>query len=158
MQFLPIEIRIEGKQILIVGGGKVATHKAQILSRFTREALVVAPSISDQIKRLPFARQEREWQPNDLDGKWIVFICTGNRRLNSLIKREAERRGVLASVCDCPEECDFASPAVWSKDNITIAVGSDGQDVQRAIRIRNRIAELVDSGVLGTEGGVRREE
>lgn len=148
MEFLPIEIRIEGKALLIVGGGRVASHKAHILSRFTSGARVVAPSVSDEIKKLPFAWEEREWEPRDLDGVWMVFICTGDRETNSRIKREAERRGVLASVCDCPGECDFVSPAVWREGNMTIAVGSDGRDVRRAIRLRDRIARLVDEGIL----------
>ena len=67
MNFLPINIRIADATILIVGGGKVATHKAQILSRFTDQATIIAPDISDTIKQLPFHWREKEFDiPNFL--------------------------------------------------------------------------------------------
>ena len=49
MEFLPINIRISDARILIVGGGRVATHKASILSRYTERVTVVAPEVSDAV-------------------------------------------------------------------------------------------------------------
>jgi proteasome lid subunit RPN8/RPN11 len=67
MDYLPITIKIVSANILIVGGGKVATHKAQILARFTDQATVVAPDHSeehfsfapkDQFAALKYARSK----------------------------------------------------------------------------------------------------
>lgn len=150
MDFLPVAVRIKDRNILIVGGGKVATHKAQILHRFTDKATVVAPQISEGLRLLPFNIVEREFQDSDLEGIDLVFICTGDRELNHHIKLIAAKHGVLSSVCDDPSFCDFISPAISRQpgDNLTIAVGSDSKDVRRSIRVRNRINELIASGQL----------
>jgi TusA-related sulfurtransferase len=50
----PITLRIRPARFLIVGGGRVATHKATILHRFTDRARVVAPK-SRRIKALPLS-------------------------------------------------------------------------------------------------------
>ena len=124
MDFLPINIRISDARILIVGGGKVATHKATILSRFTERATVIAPEVSDGIKALPFS--------------W------GNHELNHHIHSLARQRGILTSVCDSPAECDFTSPAIYRNGDLTISVASDSKDVKRSIRVRDRIKESIE--------------
>jgi precorrin-2 dehydrogenase/sirohydrochlorin ferrochelatase len=146
--YLPISVNISTAHILIVGGGKVATHKATILNRFTDRATVIAPQISDGIKALPFMRKERMFWPSDLDGVNILFACTGNHQLNSQIKVMAGQRGILTSVCDAPSLCDFVSPAIYRNNNMTIAVGSDARDVKRSIRIRDRIKTLIENDIL----------
>ena len=151
MNFLPININISQKKVLIVGGGNVATHKARILSRFTTNVTVVATEISPEIKALGYEWKEKEIEKQDLAGYAIVFICTGDHMLNATVKQWAEEVNALASVCDNVPLCDFTSPAIERRENLTIAVASDAQDVKRSIRIRNRIKELIDTGVLSTE-------
>ena len=148
MDYLPITINIVSANILIVGGGKVATHKAQILARFTDHATVIAPEITEELKALPFHVIEKAFEPSDLNGIQILFVCTGDHELNHEIKRLAAQRHILTSVCDDPAQCDFISPAIHREGNLTIAVGSDSRDVKRSIRVRNRIKELIENGTL----------
>ena len=54
MDFLPISVRITDGSILLVGGGREASHKAAILNRFTDKVTVIADSVSDDIQKLPF--------------------------------------------------------------------------------------------------------
>ena len=143
MDFLPINIRISDARILIVGGGRVATHKATILSRFTSDATVVAPEVSDGIKALPFRWVERNFAENDLEGVTLLFVCTGNHQLNRHIRELARQRGILTSVCDSPADCDFTSPAIYRDGDLTVSVASDGKDVRRSIRVRDRIKEAI---------------
>lgn len=119
-------------------------HKAQILARYTDSATVVSPAFRDGFDALPFTLVRKEYVPQDLDGAFMVYICTENSELNRQIKQDARQRGVLASVCDCPELCDFTSPAIFRKNNMTVAVASDARDVRRSMRIRDAIAENFD--------------
>ena len=144
MHFLPVNINIENRRILIIGGGRVGLHKAQILARYTDSATVVSPAFRDGFDALPFTLVRKEYVPQDLDGAFMVYICTENSELNRQIKQDARQRGVLASVCDCPELCDFTSPAIFRKNNMTVAVASDARDVRRSMRIRDAIAENFD--------------
>jgi siroheme synthase-like protein len=151
MDYLPITLRINDARILIVGGGRVATHKATILHRFTDRARVVAPVISDELKALPFTCEERPFAASDLDDTDVLFVCTGDHDLNAAIREEARSRHILTSVCDDPPLCDFISPAIAEYGNLTIAVGSDSRDVKRSIRVRDRIRQLVETGLLDIE-------
>jgi siroheme synthase-like protein len=144
LSFLPININIEGRRIIIIGGGRVGLHKATILARFTDRATVISPEFREGFSQLPFTLVRKHYEPSDLDGAFLVYICTEDALLNRQIKRDAEARGVLASVCDSPELCDFTSPAIFRKDNLTVAVASDAKDVHRSMSIRDAIRDNFD--------------
>ncbi|MDR3194705.1 MAG: bifunctional precorrin-2 dehydrogenase/sirohydrochlorin ferrochelatase [Tannerella sp.] len=148
LQFLPVSIRIDGRAIVLIGGGRVALHKAAVLSRYTSTAKVVAPEFHPGFDALPFERVRKAYEPSDLDGAFLVYICTGRRELNAAVKAECERRQLLASVCDNPGECDFISPAIHREGHLTVAVSSDARDVRRSIRVRNRIRQLTEKNLL----------
>lgn len=148
LSFLPIGIRIDNANILLIGGGKVATHKASILSRFTSHITIVGKEISADLKDKGYTLIEKAYEPSVLEGHNIVYICTNDHVLNRQIVKDAHDRGLLINVCDKPTESDFVSPAISRNGNLTIAVASDSKDVKRSIRIRNRINELIDSGIL----------
>jgi siroheme synthase-like protein len=149
--FLPISIDITDKKILLVGGGNVAFHKAGILSRFTDKATVVSPEFHEGFAVLPFVLIRKKYEHADLDGAWLVYICTGDKDLNRQVKADCEKRGILASVCDNPALCDFVSPAIYKEGPITIAVASNAENVRQSIDIRNQIRTLAENKILITQ-------
>lgn len=151
LNFLPISINITDKKILIIGGGKVGYHKACILNRFTDRATIVSPQFVDGFKDLPFELIQKKYSKEDLEGVFLLYICTENEKLNAEIKSEADDLGILASVCDNPILCDFVSPAIFKSDNVTVAVSSNARDVYQSINIRNQIKILVENGDLKLE-------
>jgi len=150
LQFLPISINVTNRKILLIGGGKVATHKGSIMARFVNQVTVIAPEFTDDIKQLPFTFIEKEYDKTDLFGFFLVYVCTGNHELNAQIKVDAEALGILTSVCDAPMLCDFVSPAIHKEGNVTISVGTNGQNAMQSVAIRNQITELIEKGQIQT--------
>jgi siroheme synthase-like protein len=148
LQFLPISLNVTNKKILLIGGGKVATHKGTIMARFVQNVTVVAPEFTDEIRQLPFTFVQKEYEPTDLEGFFLVYVCTGDHELNAKIKSDAEALGILTSVCDAPLLCDFVSPAIHKEGHLTISVGSNAQDVYLSVNVRNQISELIKNGTI----------
>jgi precorrin-2 dehydrogenase/sirohydrochlorin ferrochelatase len=148
LQFLPISLNVTNKKILLIGGGNVATHKGTIMARFVNNVTVVAPEFTPEIKKLPFTFIQKEYHKRDLEGFFLVYVCTGNHALNAQIKADADALGILTSVCDAPLLCDFVSPAIHQVDHVTISVGTNGQNALQAVHIRNQIKELFDKELL----------
>lgn len=149
LNFLPISINVTGRKILLIGGGKVATHKASIIARFvTENVTVISPDFTPEILQQPFTFIEKEYEKNDLKDFFLVYVCTGDHELNRQIKVDAEEMGILTSVCDAPMLCDFVSPAIFKHDHLTIAVASNAQNVYQSIAVRDRIVKLTQDGIL----------
>ena len=155
MNFLPISINVTNKKILLIGGGKVATHKASIIARFiTDNVTVISPDFTSEIRQLPFTFIQKNYDKNDLKDFFLVYVCTGDHELNRQIKADAEEQGILTSVCDAPLLCDFVSPAIFKQEHLTIAVSSNAQNVYQSIAVRDRIAKLSDDGILQLDQSV----
>lgn len=143
-KFMPIAIDVSGKKILIIGGGKFTNHKIPLLKRFTDNIHVVGSSISDEIKRSGIPYLEEEYKKEHLTGSYIVYACTNNRELNKQIREDAHNKNILVNVADDPEICDFVSPAIYLEDNMAVAVSSNGKDVHRSIRWRDKLKEFLN--------------
>ena len=106
MLFLPISLNIEGKNILLIGGGKVALEKITSLKRFTDRIYIVTQEADDVIKNYAYPIRYKSYSPDDLEGFFIVYACTNNRETNEKIKQDCHARGILVNVVDKPSSCD----------------------------------------------------
>jgi precorrin-2 dehydrogenase/sirohydrochlorin ferrochelatase len=144
--FLPLNIRVDNKKLLFVGGGKIAMHKIQTVEQYTRNITILAPFISDELKDRGFTEIYKEYESSDLDGFFLVYAATNDSEVNRRIRDDAEERGIMVNVVDNRELSDFISPAIIRKDEMTIAVSSNGQNVKKSVEWRNKLRELVMNG------------
>ncbi|HWQ25712.1 MAG TPA: bifunctional precorrin-2 dehydrogenase/sirohydrochlorin ferrochelatase [Chlorobaculum sp.] len=144
--FLPLNIRVDNKKLLFVGGGKIAMHKIQTVEQYTRNITILAPAISDELKGKGFTEIYKEYESSDLDGFFLVYAATNDTAVNRRIRDDAEARGIMVNVVDNRELSDFISPAIIRKDEMTIAVSSNGQNVKKSVEWRNRLREIVMNG------------
>ena len=142
--FLPISINIADKKILVIGGGKAAWHKLGTLLLYTNEMTVIAPKIDTQIQNSGLTLKVKKFDPDDLDGAFLVYACVDSRDINQQIADECRKRNILCNICDYPSGSDFVSPAIFKKDNMSVAVSSNGLNVKRSIGWRNKIKEVLN--------------
>ena len=51
MSFMPVGLNMEGKRVVVIGGGGVAQHKLRTILRFTRNVTVIAPTALTGIEK-----------------------------------------------------------------------------------------------------------
>ena len=80
MSLLPIFLKLEGRRCLLVGAGNVALDKIGSLLKTGLRLRVVAPEARAEMRQLAaegsFEWVEREFEPPDLDGNFIVITAT----------------------------------------------------------------------------------
>ncbi len=142
--FLPISVRVDNKNILFVGGGKIALHKIQTIEQYTRNITIVSPEIIDELKGKGFTEIYKTYEPSDLDGAFLVYASTNIEEVNRQVRDDAEARGIIVNVVDNRELSDFISPAIIKKGEMTVAVSSNGQNVKKSVAWRNWLREMID--------------
>ncbi|HEX7583666.1 MAG TPA: NAD(P)-dependent oxidoreductase [Prolixibacteraceae bacterium] len=140
--FLPISIDISESKILIIGGGRRALKKIRILQRFGANIEVLAENIIDEVYATDVVCLRKKYDKSDLKGYLMLYSCTNNEMLDRQIAREGREAGVLVNIHDNPSLCQFVSPAIYQDGNITVAVGSNSENVTESIRLRNLIQEF----------------
>ncbi len=144
--FLPLNIRIDNRKLLFIGGGAIALHKIKTVVQYTRNITVVSPEIQDELHQMGFTEIRKEYEKSDLEGFFLVYACTNIQEVNRRIKEDAAERGILVNVVDNRELSDFISPAVIKQDEMTIAVSSNGENVKKSVAWRNKLKAIVQGG------------
>ncbi len=139
--FLPISINIAGEKILIVGGGADSLKKLRILQRFDADVEVLAEEVCDEIKQSGVKYIEAAYDKKYLKGYLMLYSCLDDDVQDQQIVKDCHEAGVLVNIHDKPALCQFVSPAIYRQGKITVAVGSNGEDVYESIRIRNLIKD-----------------
>ena len=143
MMFIPVNLNITDKEILIIGGGKVAYHKIKLILPYTNNIRIVAKEVCEEIKVLDLPFTEKPYAKSDIGDAFLIYSCTDNKELNQQVYNDAHEQKILVNVVDNPPMCDFVSPAIYKKEHMTVAVGSNGQDVYASIRWRDKIRDYL---------------
>jgi len=150
MSLFPMFLKIEGRQVLVVGAGKVGESKIAGLLDTGARVRVVARDATAAVRG--WARdgqielELRSFSVADLDGAFIAIVATASRDLNEFVYREAHARGVLCNVVDVPEFCDFFYPAVVRRGDLQIAISTSGQSPSLAQKLRQQLEKQFGPG------------
>jgi precorrin-2 dehydrogenase/sirohydrochlorin ferrochelatase len=137
----PVNLVVENRPCLVVGGGAVAARKAEGLLRCGARVHVVAPVVGDEVRRLapPVTYEARPYRSGEVDGYRLVVAATGSREVNHAVFTDAERAGVWVNGADDPENCSFTLPAVLRRGSLVVTVSTDGRSPAFASWLRGRL-------------------
>ena len=139
----PAFLRLDGKRVLLIGGGAVAGRKAQALARCGARVKVVAPRVGPAARRAAESVVERRFRARDLDGAALAVCATDDEVLNERVSALCRRRGIWANIVDRPRLCDFIVPAVVRRGPLSIAVSTGGASPFMARRLRRRLQNFL---------------
>ena len=146
----PMFMKLDGRQCLVVGAGKVGESKIEGLLETGARIRVVALEATPQVREwVRLGRIELSLQPYtnaDLDGAFLAVVATSSRSLNERIYSDAQQRRVLCNVVDVPDLCDFFYPAVVRRGDLQIAVSTAGQSPSLAQKIRQQLEKQFGLG------------
>jgi precorrin-2 dehydrogenase/sirohydrochlorin ferrochelatase len=133
-------VKLSGRRCVVVGGGAIAESKVESLLQAGADVIIISPALSPRLDELQlggrFAWIPRRFQPCDLEGSFLVVAATSDDRVNELVFREAERRGILCNAVDQPPRCHFYFPAVVRRGALQIAISTAGLSPSLAARLR----------------------
>ncbi len=143
--YLPLFFKSSELNCLIIGAGKIALHKINILISFRADITVISPdAISDIMhladnNRLKWIR--RRFEQNDCRTYNLVIAATSDREVNRSVYQAAKSLNIPVNVVDDPELCTVAFPAIFRDDPLVIAVSTCGQAPFMAAKVRNLIQD-----------------
>jgi siroheme synthase-like protein len=98
----PLLLKLEGRRVLVVGGGEVAAQRVRQLAGALARVAVVAPEVRDEIAPLADEVLRRPFRAGDVDGSWLV-VAAATPEVNRAVARAAEARGVFVNAVDDPD-------------------------------------------------------
>ncbi|HJV31190.1 MAG TPA: NAD(P)-binding protein [Bacillales bacterium] len=139
----PIMLRLEGKRIVVVGGGKVAERKVSGLLGTGATIEVISPNLTDELERLAQDGQiqwfQKSFSIEDIDQAFMIFAATNDSNINQLIKKAAGAHQLI-TIADDPDNSDFHVPAQVKRGRLTIAVSTGGASPILAGKITKQLS------------------
>ena len=139
----PMYVSLAGRKAVVIGGGRVAQRKVEVLLGCGAEVDVISPEVTETLavweREGRLRVQRREFRSGDTSGVWLVIAACGQEAVNRQVFAEAARGGIVCNVVDVPELCSFQVPAVVQRGAMQIAISTGGVSPALAKRIRKEL-------------------
>lgn len=145
--YYPIMLDVRGRVAIVVGGNTIAAEKATALSASGARVVVLNSEFCPELIEMEREQQVTLWQkayePGDLAKAFVVVAATTyDPQLSEAIWQETQERGQLVNIVDVPARCNFIVPSVLRRDQLTIAVSTEGSSPGLAKRIRQQLEKF----------------
>ena len=147
----PVGLRLQGRRVVVVGGGKVAQRRIPALLATGADVELVSPATTPALEGHARAGElvwhQREYRLGDLEGAWYVIVATDSPEANARVSEEAESRRIFCVRSDDGEAATAWTPATGRHGPLTVAVlGS--RDPQRSAAVRDEVVSRLRSGEI----------
>ncbi|MEW5850688.1 MAG: bifunctional precorrin-2 dehydrogenase/sirohydrochlorin ferrochelatase [Myxococcota bacterium] len=138
----PVFLRLEGRRVLVVGGGTVAAGKLPALLDAGAQVTVVAPRIADTLRRPGVTLVERVFRPDDVDGAfWVIAAATPE--VNREVARVLEGQSRFVNAVDDPASASAYTGGVVHRAGLTIGISTGGDAPALAGLIREALEAVL---------------
>jgi siroheme synthase-like protein len=121
----PAFLKLQGRRVVVVGGGPVAASKLASLQAAGADLVVVAPEVCEAIRLAGVAIRQKAYESSDLDGAWFA-VAAAPPEVNRQVAQDAERRQLFVNAVDDPANASVYLGGVVRRDGVTVAISTDG--------------------------------
>ena len=155
----PSGLRLQGRRVLVVGGGHVAQRRVPRLLAAGADVVVVSPETTPAVEGLAGAGEitwrKRDYEPADIDDAWYVIAATDDPAVNERITADAEGQRIFCVRADDGAEATAWTPAVGRHAGVTVAVLGN-REPRRSAGVRDAIVAALRDGVIAAPGDDER--
>ena len=153
-----INLNLEGKKIIVVGGGNEAEKRIKSILNEKCEIIVISDSANTQILKLVKTKQVKLKKQKIENVKFIlelkpdlIITTTNDKKINQKIINHAKKKKIIAYSSDNPEDSDFSNAAIIDFEKmIQVAIFTGGRSPVMSKKIKSK-AEKVLKKVISKE-------
>jgi len=141
-----IDLNLQSKKIIIVGGGNEAQKRINSLLKQECDITIIADSINSQINKLTKTKKIKVIKQKVTDTKFIsklkpnlIITTTNDKKVNQKIINAAKKKGIMVYSSDNPEDSDFSNPAIIDFENmVQVAIFTGGKSPAMSKKIKEK--------------------
>ena len=144
-------LRLSGRRVLVVGGGRVAQRRVPALLAAGAEVVLVAPEVTPSLEDLINDGRvnwlQRAYAKGDCAGAWLVQAVSDDQKVNAAVAAEAEAGRIWCVRADDADASAAWTPASGQVGETTVGVLAGG-DPRRAAGIRDAVVDGLRDATL----------
>jgi len=147
----PSGLRLQGRRVLVVGGGRVAQRRIPRLLSSGAEVVVVSPATTPAVEGLAGSGEvtwhRRGYRSEDVDEAWYVIAATDDPVVNARVGEDAEKQRIFCVRADDATQATAWTPAVGRHAGVTVAVLGN-REPRRSAAVRDAIVAGLRDGAI----------
>lgn len=133
MADFPLFIKMDGRKVMVIGGGSVALRKIRILTDYGADIRIISGEVRNELKMMAEAGR-LEWQKenltekhlSELDEAFLVICASNDETVNAMAANYCQRRHILVDCAKPGENSDCVFPSVVRRGNVVVGISTSG--------------------------------
>ncbi|WP_295460450.1 siroheme synthase CysG [uncultured Pseudomonas sp.] len=147
MDYLPLFHKLDGRPVLVIGGGDIALRKSVLLAEAGARITLVAPEIEPEVRAFVEAKggscRVQRYAADLLAGHCLVIAATDDDEVNETVSHDAQALGLPVNAVDAPKLCTVIFPAIVDRSPLVIAISSGGDAPVLARLVRAKLESWI---------------
>lgn len=142
----PMMINLSGKEIAVIGGGKIAYRKVKNFLDFGYGVKVIAVDFIEEfydIEEKIYLIKD-EYKESYIENSFVVVAATNNKSINESIGKYCNIKNKLVNVVDNPSLSTYIVPSVVKRGDLIIGVSTSGKSPSLSGKIKKDLEEQYD--------------
>lgn len=144
MSLLPLFLNLEHKNVIVIGGGSMATRRILQIMESSPFLTVISPSASDTIQQLHAEERvvwlQRTYERADLLSASLIILAAGDAAVHRAVHKEAPAACFINDVMEA-EKGTAVFPAHLQRGRLQIALTTGGASPKLSRKITQEIAQ-----------------
>lgn len=150
MADFPLFIKMDGRKVMVIGGGLVALRKIRILTDYGADIRIISGEVRDELKMLAEAGR-LEWQKenltekhlSELDEAFLVICASNDETVNVMAADYCQKRHILVDCAKPGENSDCVFPSVVRRGNVVVGISTSGGVPALTKHLREKIEAVI---------------
>ena len=150
--WFPLFINLENKEVLVIGGGKVAYKKITKILEYGAEITIITERTEEekflQLENVKIVNNKVENDKNVIEelvkDYFFVIAATDNEELNQNIAEICDSNGILVNNASSKFKMNAMFGGIVKNDEFQIAVSTSGKNCRRSRAMKSEIQKILD--------------
>jgi len=143
-EMVPLVFTLTNKNIVIIGGGKIAFRKAKTFVKSGAAITIISPQIIEDFKEFPsISHINKRFEKDDIKEAHIVIAATNDNEVNQFVKECTTDFQWFNDVSD-QKNSDFHTPAVVRRGDLIVSVSTSGKSPILSKQLKSELENYFD--------------
>lgn len=147
MSYIPLMFNIKGKNIFIIGGGSVASRRANTLKDSGAVLNIVSPELNDHLnvlwKQGEINWKKKHFEAEDIYNADLVIAATNHKDVNQFVKQSVPPRALL-NMTDSGSEGSLVFPGIYRQGKLVFSVSTESASPMLVSQILKELESYYD--------------
>ncbi|WP_077324340.1 NAD(P)-binding protein [Virgibacillus siamensis] len=147
MALTPLMVDLTNKNVIIVGGGRVAERRIKSLLESDAVLTVISPKIGDGIcalwKNCQIALKQKHVEEQDLKGAFLIIIATNDSDVNNKVRKTAPKNALINEATDAFRG-NVQFPSTFNRGKLSISISTNGASPMFSAKVKRDLLRTYD--------------